>query len=112
MLNCGGTYLDTEQLVIVATAQHNALGQATEAHLEFAIVNKVLQRGLMLMLVQWIANAAAKQPLVAATAFGMLASLQPTGEAQLAGPDAALVHALSGHAQQGVENACKRRRCN
>lgn len=62
---------------------------------------------LLLLLLMWLGNAAAEEPLVAATALGMLATLQPAGEAQLAGPDAALMDALGGHAQQRVENACE-----
>lgn len=100
------TYLDTEQLVIVAAPQHDALGQAVQAHLELAVVDEILQRRLMLLLM-WIGNAAAEEPLVAAAALGVLATLQPAGEAQLAGPDAALVQALGWHAQQCVEYACK-----
>jgi len=55
----------------------------------------------MLLLVRMLClgDAATEEPLVAATSLCVLAALEPAGEAQLAGPYAALVDAFRGHPQ-------------
>lgn len=55
------TYLQIEQLVIIASPQHNAFGQTIQTQLELAIVDQILQRRLMRMLMLMrLGNAAAK----------------------------------------------------
>jgi len=100
------THLEIEELVVVTSAQHDPLGQAVQIELQLAVVHQIGQRGggVVQVLALRIGDAAAEEPLVAATSLGVLAALQPAGEAQLAGPNAALVDAFRGHAQQGVQN--------
>jgi len=106
-LNYGSrTHLEIEELVVVTSAQHDPLGQAVQIELQLAVVHQIGQRGggVVQVLALRIGDAAAEEPLVAATSLGVLAALQPAGEAQLAGPNAALVDTFRGHAQQGVQN--------